>query len=40
VTLDREETREPRLRDFYLSFPLLYPSFLGKERKMEREGEI
>jgi hypothetical protein len=33
VALDREEIEENRLRDLYLSFPLLYPSFLGKERE-------
>lgn len=36
VALDREGTREFKLRDCYLSFPLLYSFFLGKwvgERK-------
>jgi hypothetical protein len=35
--LGRKETRELRLRDFYLSFPLLYPSFLGKGEEGGRE---
>jgi hypothetical protein len=35
--LDREETRELRLRDFYLSFPLIYPSVLGKVKRSRRE---
>jgi hypothetical protein len=31
--LDREEINgKLRLRDLYLSFPLLYPSFLGKRK--------
>jgi hypothetical protein len=35
--LDREKTKELRLWDFYLSFPLLYPSFLGKGKGVEEE---
>jgi hypothetical protein len=31
------QTRELRLRDFYLSFPLLYSSFLGKGKEGRRE---
>jgi hypothetical protein len=39
VALDREGTRELKLRGFYLSFPLLYPFFLGKKgRGCERKG--
>jgi hypothetical protein len=30
VSLARDRTRELKLRDFYLSFSLLYLSFLGK----------
>lgn len=39
VALDREGTREFKLRDFYLSFPLLYPVFLGKREGVGRERE-
>ena len=37
VALDREGTRELKIRDFYLSFPLLYPSFSGKGEVDRRE---
>lgn len=32
-----KETRELSFRDFYLSFPVLYPSFLGKAKGVKRE---
>jgi hypothetical protein len=35
--LVREEARKLKLRDFYLSFPLLYPSFSGKREGGGRE---
>jgi hypothetical protein len=35
--LDREETKVVRLRDFYLSFLLLYPSFLSVGKGSVRE---
>jgi hypothetical protein len=37
VVLGKEGTRELKLRDFYLSFLLLYPSFLGKRKGGGRE---
>ena len=37
VALDREGTRELKIRDFYLSFSLLYPSFSGKGEVDRRE---
>jgi hypothetical protein len=37
VALEREEIEEHKLRNLYLSFPLLYPSFLGKGRLNESE---
>jgi hypothetical protein len=38
VALDREGTRELKLRDFYVPFSLLYPSFLGKGKGWKRRG--
>lgn len=38
MVLDREnQNRQLRLKDFYLSFPLLYP-LLDKEREIEKGG--
>jgi hypothetical protein len=35
--LDREGTIELKVRDFYLSFPLLYLSFSGNREEDRRE---
>jgi hypothetical protein len=35
--LDKEETRELRVRDFYFPFLLLYPSLIGKAKGGGRE---
>lgn len=40
IALDREGIREFKLRDFYLSFPLLYLSSLGKREGGGRERGI
>jgi hypothetical protein len=40
VALGREGTRRFELGDSYLSFPLLYPFFLGKREGAGKKGRI
>jgi hypothetical protein len=40
VALDKEGTREPKVRNLYLPFPPLCPSFLSKKEGVERKGGL